>query len=318
MNFIDLLLIITISISAFSGWKRGFVISFSDLISWIGCLIIGFLIYPYISAFLLQVIPKTGFWLNPLAFLLSIVLARVGISIAFNSLLKKIPEHVHQKLTNKILGIVPGTVNGLIYASLLAILFSGIPLGNTFSEQAQDSSLAYKFTNQTKWIENKLRPHVSDMLNTTAGVLTIHPETNKLIKLPFKVSSPIVRPDLERKMLELVNMERAKRNLKPLKPDPQLREVARSHSRDMFKRGYFSHFSIEGKDPFDRIRKAKIPFLAAGENLALSPNLKIAHQGLMESPGHKANILHPAFGRVGIGILDGGTYGIMVTQNFRN
>ena len=318
MNYIDLLLIAIISISAFSGWKRGFIISFSELISWIGCLIVGFLIYPYISAFLIKVVAKTGFWLNPLAFLLSIVLARIGISIVFNNLLKKIPEQVHQQLTNKILGVIPGAVNGLIYAALLAILFSGIPLGNTFSEQAQESSLAYKFTSQTKWIENKLKPLFSDMLNTPAGVLTIHPETNKLIRLPFKVSSPTIRTDLEQKMLELINMERAKSNLKPLKPDPHLREVARNHCRDMFKRGYFSHFSIEGKDPFDRIRKAKIPFLAAGENLALSPNLKIAHQGLMESPGHKANILHPAFGRVGIGILDGGTYGIMVTQNFRN
>lgn len=38
----------------------------------------------------------------------------------------------------------------------------------------------------------------------------------------------------------------------------------------------------------------------------------------MESPGHRANILNPEFGRLGIGILDGGIYGLMITQNFRN
>ncbi len=38
----------------------------------------------------------------------------------------------------------------------------------------------------------------------------------------------------------------------------------------------------------------------------------------MNSPGHRANILYPEFGRVGIGIMDGGIRGLMVTQNFRN
>jgi uncharacterized protein YkwD len=38
----------------------------------------------------------------------------------------------------------------------------------------------------------------------------------------------------------------------------------------------------------------------------------------MDSPGHRANILRPAFGRLGVGVLDGGVRGLMVTQNFRN
>ncbi len=38
----------------------------------------------------------------------------------------------------------------------------------------------------------------------------------------------------------------------------------------------------------------------------------------MNSPGHRANILHKDFGRVGIGIMDGGIRGLMVTQNFRD
>ena len=74
----------------------------------------------------------------------------------------------------------------------------------------------------------------------------------------------------------------------------------------------------EGRDPFERMREANVRFLAAGENLALAPTLQIAHTGLMNSPGHRANILRPGFGRLGIGILDGGVYGIMISQEFRN
>jgi uncharacterized protein YkwD len=86
----------------------------------------------------------------------------------------------------------------------------------------------------------------------------------------------------------------------------------------MFARSYFSHVSPDREDPFDRMREAKVRYLTAGENLALARTLPAAHRGLMESPGHRANILRPQFGRVGIGVLDGGVHGLMVTQNFRN
>ena len=78
------------------------------------------------------------------------------------------------------------------------------------------------------------------------------------------------------------------------------------------------HDSPDGKSPFDRMRDAKIEFSKAGENLALAQTLEIAHINLMNSPGHRANILHPAFGRLGIGIVDGGFYGLMISQEFRN
>ena len=55
---------------------------------------------------------------------------------------------------------------------------------------------------------------------------------------------------------------------------------------------------------------------AAGENLALAPTLQLAHDGLMKSPGHRANILSTNYRTVGIGIVDGGPYGLMVTQDF--
>jgi uncharacterized protein YkwD len=66
------------------------------------------------------------------------------------------------------------------------------------------------------------------------------------------------------------------------------------------------------------MRSANVKFLTAGENLALGRTLKICHEGLMNSPGHRANILNPSFGRLGIGIMDGGIYGLMISQEFRN
>ena len=58
---------------------------------------------------------------------------------------------------------------------------------------------------------------------------------------------------------------------------------------------------------------------AVGENLAAGyDDIATLVDAWMASPGHRANILRPAFGRLGIGIVDGGYRGIMVSQEFRN
>src|SRR6266852_9104940 len=119
-------------------------------------------------------------------------------------------------------------------------------------------------------------------------------------------------------MLELVNGERVAAGLRPLVADSEITQVARQHSVDMFARGYFAHDTPEGHDPFERMREANVRFVTAGENLALAPTVQVAHRGLMNSPGHRANILHPQFSRVGVGIMDGGIRGLMITQDFRN
>ena len=84
----------------------------------------------------------------------------------------------------------------------------------------------------------------------------------------------------------------------------------------MFQQGYFAHVDQNGGTPFDRMRAGGAAFRAAGENLALAPTVQIAHDGLMNSPGHRANILNPRYRRIGIGVADGGMHGKMFTQNF--
>lgn len=116
---------------------------------------------------------------------------------------------------------------------------------------------------------------------------------------------------LEREMLALVNAERRKAGLAAVRWDARLADVGRAHCQDMIARTYFAHEAPGGGTVADRLRRAKVSFASAGENLAFAPTLAIAHQGLMDSPGHRANILRPAFGRLGVGIvrlLPGATY----------
>lgn len=107
----------------------------------------------------------------------------------------------------------------------------------------------------------------------------------------------------EARMLVLVNQERTSRGLVALVRDEALTAVARAHSLDMQERDYFAHTNPEGLSPFDRMSAAGISYGWAAENLAWGPGVEWGHQGLMESPGHRANILNPELRRVGIGVV---------------
>jgi uncharacterized protein YkwD len=193
-----------------------------------------------------------------------------------------------------------------------------IPLSESLSERTRDSVLVNRLAVYAEQLEAQLRPVFGEAISRTLNLLTIRPDSNERVTLPFKVETSRPRPDLEKRMLDLVNQERTAAGLKPLEADPELTEVARRHSADMFARGYFAHDTPEGVSPFDRMRQANVRFITAGENLALAPTIPVAHTGLMNSPGHRANILRPEFGRVGIGVMDGGMRGLMVSQEFRN
>ena len=261
--------------------------------------------------------PGLGPWLLPLAFMITIILARILIGIV-TSRIAWLSGNGNGTGINRFLGVIPGFVNGVIYATIVSALLLALPLWDGVTNETRNSRIANRLSTEVEWVNEKFSPVFDKAVNQTINNLSIHPASNESVKLPFTDSHAETRPDLETKMLELVNQERVQRGLPALRADPELTQVAREHSKDMFERGYFAHITPEGKSPFDRMDAAHVQYTAAGENLALAHSLSIAHNGLMNSPGHRANILNPAFNRVGIGILDGGFYGLMVSQEFRN
>lgn len=318
MNYVDIILLLVMVLAVWGGWKKGFIIGSINLAVWIGSLLAGFFFYQYAGDLLKEAFPRLGVWTLPIAFFSVVVLSRLFLGAVFNLILRNTPEETHAHGFNRFLGIFPGIVNGIIYTTLIAALLLSVPLMYGITQKAKESSLTKRLAINVGWLDDKLSPIFDEAVKKSLSRTTVEPESDETVKLNFKVNDAKPRPDLEMKMLQLVNQERTKRGLKPLQWDPEILPVARAHSQDMFARGYFSHYTLEGKDPFDRMKAARIKYYSAGENLALGPTLSICHEGLMNSPGHKANILNPTYGRVGIGILDGGAYGLMISQEFRN
>lgn len=318
MNLVDVILLLIILLAIYSGYQKGFILGFVDLLLLAVGIIFAFWGSGYMVAFYEKYAGPAGVWTLPLAFIACFALARMLIWAVAMKGLTKLPLSVHHSFSNRLLGTIPGIINGVIYIAILGSLLLAIPLSDGVAAKARESSMTAAASPYVQWIGDKLAPVFEDAVSRSITNLTVEPNAKKSIALDFTLTKSKVREDLEAEMLVLVNKERKKEGLPALKFDPEMRKVARLHSADMFAKGYFSHINKEGESPSKRARDQNVSFLTAGENLALAPTLKLAHTGLMNSPGHKANILHPAFGRLGIGILDGGRYGLMVTQNFRN
>jgi uncharacterized protein YkwD len=150
-------------------------------------------------------------------------------------------------------------------------------------------------------------------------------------KVPYSPNPRIQEEGEEQDLIDAINAERRERGLQTLTPDPLLTETARAHSREMCDRGYFDHRSpiAEEKTPLDRYLKSLHDWgedqptrVIVGENLffcsATSPtyNVAYAHASLMNSPGHRANILEARFTKVGVGLYRDSQGQFWVTELF--
>jgi uncharacterized YkwD family protein len=107
----------------------------------------------------------------------------------------------------------------------------------------------------------------------------------------------------EQEMVKLVNEERTKLGIAPLQVDTELAKVARLKAQDMVNNKYFSHTSPTYGSPFDMMKKFGIRYSAAGENIARNGSVLKAHVSLMNSEGHRKNILNTNYSHIGIGIV---------------
>ena len=120
------------------------------------------------------------------------------------------------------------------------------------------------------------------------------------------------RPDLESQMLELVNAERRPR-AEAGAAGSGVTQVARRHSRTCARGSRSARRRGPGRPP---ARGAHAATSARARTWRCAPAAPRTRADAL--PGHRANILRPQFGRLGIGILDGGIHGLMVTQAFPN
>jgi uncharacterized protein YkwD len=153
--------------------------------------------------------------------------------------------------------------------------------------------------------------------NTVTAIQIIDEKLEKQKSSFYAEASPLLKEGFEFQLFDLTNAARVVHGLDYLEWNEEVKETARKHSADMATNQYFDHTNLEGQSPFDRMKEDQISFRAAGENLATGQVSSIfAHEGLMNSLGHRENILQEDFESLGIGVAFDTDERPYYTENF--
>lgn len=317
-SWIDLFIVIFILIYVLGKIRRGFLQGLVDLVGFIFSLIFALRFYYIAAGLLLSQFNLPRGIANALGFFIMAFLGEVilfGISLL---IFKFVDSKILDSKINKYLSFIPAFASAIVLLAFFLTAVVVLPVRPNIKQAVTSSKIGGYLTDQTMGLERSINSVFGGAIQEALAFMTVKPQSDETVSLNFTTTEFTPDHESEREMLRLLNLERQKVGLPVLAPDEPMRQVGRDHCADMFERGYFSHYTPEGLSPFDRMEDAGITYLAAGENLAYAPNVQIAHQGLMDSPGHRANILSDKYGRVGIGVLDAGIYGKMFCQQFRD
>lgn len=319
MNWLGIVLIIIVIIFAAEGVRRGLLRGTIDVALVVISLLAAAVGYHESAKIFSRLFHLSAVTSNILGFILILIVVQVVITFVLSmtvfpmiGVARSFPP---LRVADDTLGLLPGLLKGLVVAGILVMALSLLPINGRLSDALGTSTIAQHVMRRTvdvvNWGEQRTHLNLSDF------TIMVEPSSEAGIKLPFKITNGLqVSSSDEQQMLTLLNQSRRENGLAPLTLDPTLRDVARAHSEEMFRLGYFAHDSPVSGSPFARMKAAGVSDPAMGENLSYAPSVEVAERGLMRSPGHRANILSPDFSKVGIGVVVAPNGSKMFTQDF--
>src|SRR3989338_1275245 len=318
-NWIDLAFLILIIYFILT--QKGFINTFLEALAFVFSLIFSYKFYVFFGRLLILNFSLPKGIAQASGFFIAWFLAEIIFSVIAIRFLAKIFDRFQKHKLNISLGFVAAIIQAsTIFLFFVSIVFS-FPVRGQIKQALLESRTAPYFIDVSRSIEKQIKNVFGEAVNETLNFITIKPQSNETVDLGIKLEEKQLSYDShsEISMFTTVNKERKERGVKELTFDYELRDLARDYAMEMFINGFFSHNSeVDGSTPADRADRKNIAYLVIGENLAFAPDVYIAHDGLMNSEGHRRNILSEEFGKVGIGVVDGGVYGRMFVQEFTN
>lgn len=316
-NWVDLIILVVLGFFIYQGFINGFWAILIDFLSFLGSLLVSLRFYKSGANILQSNFSLNTFVANALGYLVVAVLSEIIISYLLTILIRKLPKRILKNEATRWLGVVTSLGQGILLIAFFLTLVIALPVSPSIKTDISKSRIGGYILGKTQGIEKTIN-NIFGPINNSLTYTTIEPSSHGSIPLDVSTLNLSVDESSENQMFNLVNNERVNRGIGALTWDIKLVGVARNYGKLMWQDHYFGHYDPEGHDVGDRLTAAGIPYSLAGENLALAPTVEIAHTGLMNSPGHRANILDTGFHRVGIGVIDNGYYGKIFVQVFTN
>ena len=277
-NWIDLIIILLLIFYLIGGSGRGLILGFLDLGGFLFSFVSALKFYTLFGNILVDNFSIPRGISNALGFLFAGLFAEIILSflinLSYNKFYPKIYMHLKKRRylsfflkLERSLGFIPVIGEALIFTAFILTLLVSLPIQGAIKKDIVSSKIGGPLVSRTSGIERQLNKIFGEAVNETLTFLTINPNPSSNDKVDLRFSQKDVKIDeaAEQTMLNLLNSERISHGLRHLSLSFQLRDLSRDYAKDMFARGYFSHFNPEGQSPFDRMEKKAIHFTARSE-----------------------------------------------------
>ena len=317
---LDFVLGIYLSGLAIRGWMRGLVKELLDLAALVIGAVVAFRMSGPLGDFLADRFDVTPEWARIGAGITLFILIGVGATVLAYSV-GRVMRAIGLNLPNRLLGAAFGLAWGVVLIVIVATILLALPLPveDTLAESEVVTALAGPEALPRQAFQKLAGDDGLDTLLALGSKLgqsrVVLDEDDVVAIDPAEPDQLVGEPKASAELLALTNRERLAVDENPLAWSDILAAVARRHAEEMYLEGYVSHVSPTTGTVVDRVRAAGVNLFVVGENLALASNARAVHDGFMDSPGHRENLLRPEFDRVGIASVRG-PLGLMVVQVF--
>lgn len=316
-NWVDVIFL-TLSVY-FMITSGGFINTFLEALGFILSLALTYKFYSLFGKLLVYLVEFPRGIANAVGFFIAWFLIETLLFVLIHHVSQFIFKDLRKHPLNNMLGFVAGAVQAVfIFIFFISLVFA-FPVRGKIKKDILESKVGPHFVNLSQSFELQLKRVFGEAIQESINFMTVRPASNEMVSLGIANEEKKLSVDSasEEVMLNLINNERERMGLKTVQIDFVLRGVSREYATEMFANDFFSHTSkVDGSSPADRAERKDAVFTVLGENLAYAPDVYIAHQGLMNSEGHRKNILSEEYSRVGIGVVDGGHLGKMFVQEF--
>jgi uncharacterized protein YkwD len=317
LNWIDWLIICILLFAVVEGWRLGFI----HLIASFSAFILSvFVISRYHNQFASWLASNFGIslvWAESVEIFFLILITQVIFTELFIKISGKFAAKIMASRIDNILGSILGLGNAIFSISFVLYLMLLIHIFPSVSGDISRSKLTQQINIYSEKYLHNLKLPIGLISQTDNDVLI--DENDQILKyLTIKPQRwDLVADTLsEMRLIQLINSDRQKNGLGILTEDPNLTQIAYDQCFDMFERSYFSQTDPDGSNLEKRLIVAGLNYSGAIENLGFGPDYLSVHTKFMNSQKHRQIILSPKFKTIGVGIVDGGNLGQMVTEIF--
>lgn len=319
---IDLVIFGFLVLLLIRGWARGFVREGMDLVGLLVGTVLAFRVGPTVGL----VIAAMANTSDEASRLIGGFIVFFGVGIGAAIATRAIERRARMpglNLVNRAGGAGLAAAWGAFLATMVLTMGVVLPMPPAVANSLDSSTFVDKLTDPDGFPQEVFTNLAGDRIIETmltlrqvVGTRRVIVEPGTVVELPAADPADLERSTADaRDIYDLVNRARIEAGLDPLAWSDALAEVGLGHAMEMYLDGYFSHVSPKTGDVGDRLADGGITFSIAGENLALAATVAEVHGGLMDSPGHRANIEADVYRKVGIAVVRG-PLGLMTVQVF--